>query len=354
MAGLTTQPMSKQPALLSKSAFVERARQRARRYDQDFSPSLLADLIKDALVPGSVVVDRAGRRPVYRYDFRSYRRALQIVRMRARGVVSRDAIELQLYLHRYSWRLPPREALIREYRQHIRSLLAPLRSRYLDNDRPVGAKHLQKLSAAMGSLDPDLAASGFGSTPEFWVRAARTAKNEPVVQKLSLSQFGRLVWLVFTRAPWSRVAEAGLPLLSGTFMLDGAVAEADGGTDYFENVVRRASDASIAEALIFYRFQFAALRRLETMLRRLRIRPTNSNSRLITKLLSLRHDARWCASLFLIAILVNEKINEVNWSRSHLMNSTFAAKLSAPFVRGFFLKCAQISGLQLNQLKGPT
>ena len=117
---------------MNKLEFVQRASERARtRYHQEFSAALLNDLMKADLVPKARRLSNNGRRPVYAFDAPAYRRALQITRIRAAGIVGHDALRIMLFLKGYSepaWRV--REAILAEYVANGRSLLAPVRSTY--------------------------------------------------------------------------------------------------------------------------------------------------------------------------------------------------------------------------------
>ena len=83
-----------------KAEFIQRVARRARtRYGKDFTETTFNDLLKDHLLPPASRGENKGKRPVYLYDCRTYRRALQVVRLQAKGVIDRDAIRIQLFLH---------------------------------------------------------------------------------------------------------------------------------------------------------------------------------------------------------------------------------------------------------------
>ena len=147
---------------MNRAELIERVAKRAReRYGQDFRGSLFDDLLDDELIPGGRRNENVGKHPVYEFDCASYRRALQIVRLRSKGIVGRDAIRVQLFLRKYSHPvLDVRDALRKEYVAAAKSLSNQVRSGYAGNWKSVAPKHKESLAHQMGTLDPRFEAAG--------------------------------------------------------------------------------------------------------------------------------------------------------------------------------------------------
>jgi hypothetical protein len=181
--------IEREPRRLRRQEFVSRLFARVQdRYGLELDEAWLHDLIKDGLVPGAD--DRepnVGLRPVYTYGFRSYRRALQIARLRREGFVERDAIRIQLFLRGYGEH-DIRQPLWNQYSKHGRSLLAQIRSGYIDNWKDVPEKHKSSLIRAMGPLDAQLASAGFQLPPDLLINwRVRQSKHPRTIT-------GKLTW----------------------------------------------------------------------------------------------------------------------------------------------------------------
>src|SRR5690348_572224 len=82
---------SREPRLLPLEEFRKRLFARAlTRYGVTLNAGWLTDLIKDGYIDGAIRYSNEGRRPIYRYDYRSYRTALQIARLRHYGIIERN------------------------------------------------------------------------------------------------------------------------------------------------------------------------------------------------------------------------------------------------------------------------
>lgn len=174
---------------MNKSELVQRAAKRARErgYCESFAIPLLNDLIKNALVPEGKRTRNRGKKPTYLYDWRCYRRVLQILRFRGLGIVGRDALLLQLFLRGYG--IKPahvRTALAREYRKAFNQLNRQARSGYLDNTKGVPPKHKQSLMASLGEIDPRLQAAGLAPKPDVMIDFLRSAKQKAVAENRPL------------------------------------------------------------------------------------------------------------------------------------------------------------------------
>ena len=229
--------------------------------------------------------------------------------------------------------------------------MARLRSRYTDNNRPISAKQMDRLAKTMGPLDSDLHATGFGLKPEFYLRALRSAKNEPVPTQIPLPRFGHMLRLLLSGAPWSDIAEAALPLFTGLFMVGSDDRGSVDGSDFVEGIIRQSSESDFMESLFLFRFALVVLQRGISVMRFFRVSRSNNWHAICLKLYALRNDRRWTSVLLVIAIAVNDRINKLNLANSNLINSDFAAKLASPSVKWIFLHCARATGFQLQPIK---
>jgi hypothetical protein len=127
-AGLSTpdqSPAAAKPKRLTREDFEKRLFSRVQiRYGLELDRIWLADLIKDGLIPGAVRNGNEGKRPVYRYGWRSYRAGLQMARFRRDHVVDRDAIQILMFLKGYGNISDLRHALANQYLKVVKSLLA--------------------------------------------------------------------------------------------------------------------------------------------------------------------------------------------------------------------------------------
>ena len=116
------------------------------------APEWLEDLLKDGLVPAATRARNSGRSPVYTFDYRAYRVTLQIARLRRNKILKRD--ELAVVLFRNGYRTPTldvRHQIVSVLQRHLRSMLAGLRSTYLNNWKDVPPSRKQALEDALGS-----------------------------------------------------------------------------------------------------------------------------------------------------------------------------------------------------------
>jgi hypothetical protein len=65
----------------------------------EFDLGRLREWIDNALVDEGDRGENIGKRPVYRYSYRHYRRVLQVLRRYARGIKGRDEILIMLFLN---------------------------------------------------------------------------------------------------------------------------------------------------------------------------------------------------------------------------------------------------------------
>ena len=139
---------------MNRTQLIERASKRTlARYGQELPGSLFDDLIDNGLIPKGERRGNDGKHPIYEFSRASYRRALQIIRLRSMEIVGRDAVRVQFFLRQYSqpvWDV--REALCNEYAAVAKSLSNQIRSGYADNWRPIPTKHKKSFLHQSGEL----------------------------------------------------------------------------------------------------------------------------------------------------------------------------------------------------------
>ena len=91
----------------------------------EFRISLLNEWIMKGLVDDGDRGDNVGKRPVYRYGCRHYRRVLQVLKLYSRGIKSADQILIMLFLNGRGVKpFEVREPIAREFaRARPRSML---------------------------------------------------------------------------------------------------------------------------------------------------------------------------------------------------------------------------------------
>jgi hypothetical protein len=186
--------------------FVQRASQRAHRYKAEFGKSRLDEWIKQGLAFRADRKLQVGRRPIYQYGYRHYRRILQLVRLHASGLKDRDVILVQLFIRGYS--VAPhevREALLKEYRKARNKLNAPLRSIYADRQGEIPPKRKKQLRGQLGPADSRLLKTGMVPADDLMIALVRGARSpdtdkEIPVAKLASQSFGLLQPLLNTLA----------------------------------------------------------------------------------------------------------------------------------------------------------
>lgn len=203
-----------------KNLIGRMARRASKRYGVIFSEALFDDLIDDGLLQKGERLENKGKHPVYDFDYRCYRRALQIARLRRKGIVSRDAIRVQLFLSDYSepvWDM--REALGREYERAAKNITNQIRSGYADNWKVVPPKHKESFIRQTGVLDPRFEAAGLGLSDDQLIEAFRNAKQKPVTAQTEITQSALRPWLL-TKPQFQEIPELLLQALSGLLMFN--------------------------------------------------------------------------------------------------------------------------------------
>ena len=222
-----------------------------RRYGQTFDIAFLHDLIKQALMPKAKPLGHNGRRTIYGYDWKAYRRGLQIVRLRRAGLTGFDAIRVQLFRCGYS--LPAHEvqrALWNEYRLCATKLNTNVRSRYADNVREVPAGHQASMITSFGDLDPDFDAAGLRMAPQTYVEGYRAAKAGALGSIDEVAATNSVFQIIARRLSFAALAQSlASRLVEGLLMVDPpAMGERGSARDYVERLILGASPASLTSA----------------------------------------------------------------------------------------------------------
>lgn len=240
------------PHPFDKQALVSRVARRTRtRYARDFTPSMFDDLIKDGMIDGGMRVGNDGLSPLYEYGRKQHRRALQIVRLRSRGIVSRDQIRIMLFLKGYEdrpWTV--RASLAAVYIANARKLLAPVRSTHANSRALIPPKHRAAMLTRMGRLDDSLDAAGLKITPDALIEMMRTAKQDALTPVAAPEV--NLEFFAHPFADNSPLMKFAKPILAG--LLDIGEASKDNGPeiDTIERLIRRASDNDLKNAKHFH------------------------------------------------------------------------------------------------------
>jgi hypothetical protein len=230
---------------LTKDELVNRVNRRSmKRYGISFEKAFLNDLIKDRLIPKTKRLQNAGKRPVYEYRRDAYRRALQISRMRAYGVVSRDGQRIFLFLRGYGLTVQRvRRSMLNEYTALGKQVLSRIRSTYIDKKGPIPDKRRRSLVKSLG--EPDIAFKNAGAIPldQLTIEVIREAKQEPLQ--------------TFVQMPGATIVGGGLKskegiavakkLASGLLMFDGIANDSDDIHDV-KQLILKSSDGLMLHA----------------------------------------------------------------------------------------------------------
>jgi hypothetical protein len=273
------------------------------RYGLQLDERWLHDLIKDALIPSADGREpNDGQRPVYTYGFRSYRRALQIARLRGDGFVERDPIRIQLFLKGYGER-DIRQALWKQYSKYQKSLIAQVRSGYADNWERIPDGHKSSLMKNMGLLDTRFVDPALQLSDDDYIALLRAAKQSTVEpgNMLPVANFQRQ--LMDQGLNFERLATFFPNMFGGLLMLNTEDERHANGPDPIEKVILQASSAEYEQARDFYRI--ITSRSAAHVLSHVGAGTGADAQKAAWNALSVsvRGDSRW-ASLFLVASLV--------------------------------------------------
>ncbi len=329
------------PRLLSPKEFAARLLRRIRsRYDPNLDDARLRrwlhDLIKDALLFGATRHGNDGLRPVYGYDFRSYRRALQIARLRGVGIVERDAIRVQLFLRGYGEK-DIRQAVWNQYSKNGRSLLAQVRSGYVDNAKEIPPIHKASLVEALGELDSRLGDAGLQLPNDYYIASLRTAKqaqtNWNAVDQKSINKIRRLRETLF-----EAIASAVVPCFAGLLMFSSKDDREAAGRDPVEEHIFAASPEEFEQARDAYSVftNPAVIQLIMNFIVGTKIGP---NSAAIAITFSIRNDPRWaaatlvcmlmCVRLFPVRFTADQVLAGFRWARDEQLSFADIVQLAA-------------------------
>ena len=243
---------------MNKAGFITRIQKWAKtRYGVDLTAAQINGLINDGLIPEAVRKGHDGQKPIYDYDFRAYRRALQIARLRKLGINGRDAIRLQLFLRGYGLQVwDVREAVLREYRHFAKSEAMRIRSSYIGNWKDVPSGRKASLMREMGEHDLRLIAVGWKLPDDVYIECVRAAKQKSLEDsRESLSSFGscdKEATLEQMQAMITQIMQDPSDSFAG--LLNFADSEAD--SKYpgsIEGLIQTADDATYLQARALYR-----------------------------------------------------------------------------------------------------
>lgn len=297
--------VAKPHATLDKRVFIDRvARRTAVRYSENFTASQLEDLVEEGLVDEALRFDNDGQKPIYQYDFTSYRRALQITRFRQLGIVNRNDIRLMLFVRGYGF--PARkvgEVLLRSHIANSRKLTAQVRSGYVDNTRAIPEKHRASLLAQMGPLDEALDAGGLRFHPDTIIDLLRVAKQgaigEVAPPEVNRSFFRKIF------DPKSSLVTFGRKVFSGLLNIgDGDDIGTFSKANMVSGVILNASDADMRNARSFHRLQVSLWLRLSRRSAWLGLPGLNASAALRKVAISIRDHPKWAALILVIGLRV--------------------------------------------------
>jgi hypothetical protein len=252
---------------MDRDQILDRIQKRALlKHGQDFSGSLFDDLIDDGLIPEGKRRGNIEKRPRYEFSRASYRRALQIVRLRSKGITGRNAIRVNLFLSGYSqpaWDV--REALRKEFLAFAKSISKRIRSGYANNQRSIEPKHKASLLRQIGIPDARFQAAGLNLEDDQVVEALRSAKQRPIKQ-LSQISIDKLQELFCRRASFQQVASYLLEVFSGLLMFDPELTVTDVEVAEISMLIASIDDEALRQARRLFRLivrsQFCGLWRV--------------------------------------------------------------------------------------------
>lgn len=173
------------PVSLSKAELVERAAKWGAARGFKFKPSLLNRWINEGLLAEGDRRGNVGKRPVYRYSCRHYRRVLQVMRLYARGLKGRDEILIILFLNGRGVKpFEVREPIEREFAKARATLNALMRSSRFDEEGQVPPKHKESLVRSLGPGDERFVKAGVILPPDQMIAAVRAARSPDPDSKL--------------------------------------------------------------------------------------------------------------------------------------------------------------------------
>ena len=120
----------------------------------EFDLGRLNEWIDNALVDEGDRGENVGKRPVYRYGCRHYRRILQVLKLYSRGINGHDQILIALFFNGHGVKpFEVREPIAREFRRARTKLITMARSPRFEQDGVVPPKHRESLVRSRSRRD---------------------------------------------------------------------------------------------------------------------------------------------------------------------------------------------------------
>jgi hypothetical protein len=296
----------REPRELSPNEFKRRVFAFARkRYGIKLPDNWINELIRNDLIEVADREPNQGLHPIYRLDYRAYRRALQIARLRRDEIVEIDAIRLQMFVRGYGNIKDIREPLANQYVRIGKGLIAQVRSGYADNWRSVPDGHKRSILKQMEPLDAELDAAGFRLPDDTYIQALRSAKQVPIhIGTLDIDALfrGRAV----SSPLFQSMAPLLLELLNGLLMFGDSQTKHSSEIDDIEQLIRQASDEEYSQATEFYRIGVTGIS--------LGLIPTERDAETrreaCRKLAyAIKNDHKWTVALLALGLLIARKFN---------------------------------------------
>ena len=173
------------PVALTKRELVKRAAKWGAPRGFELRDSLLNAWIDEGLVDEGDRGGNVGKRPVYRYSCRHYRRVLLVLKLYSRGIRSCDQILIMLFLNGHGVKpFEAREPIAREFGRARTKLIAMARSPRFDQDGVVPPKHKESLVRSLGPGDERFVKAGVILPPDQMIAAVRAARSPDPDSKL--------------------------------------------------------------------------------------------------------------------------------------------------------------------------
>ena len=173
------------PVALTKRELVKRAAKWGAPRGFELRDSLLNAWIDEGLVDEGDRGGNVGKRPVYRYSCRHYRRVLLVLKLYSRGIRSRDQILIMLFLNGHGVKpFEVREPIAREFGRARAKLNALMRSSRFDEEGQVPPKHKESLVRSLGPGDERFVKAGVILPADQMIAAVRAARSPDPESKL--------------------------------------------------------------------------------------------------------------------------------------------------------------------------
>jgi len=166
------------PVALTKAELVKRAAKWGAKRGPKFRKSILNEWIDKGLVDEGARTKNVGKRPVFHYGRRHYRRVLQILRLYARRIRRTDQILIMLFFHGYGVKAHQvRESLAREFARGRAKVNAQARSTRFDLVGVIPPKHKESMIRSLGRADERFVAANAVLPGAQMIEVMRAARN---------------------------------------------------------------------------------------------------------------------------------------------------------------------------------